>query len=399
MARVLNRLTDRALRNLGAGFHADGGGLYLNVLPSGARSWILRTLVHGKRRDMGLGGWPVISLAEARDKALAYRKVARNGGDPIAERDREKASSLTFEAAARKVHEDHSPTWRNDKHAAQWINTLTDYTFPAFGAKSIGLVDQVDVLKALAPIWIAKPETARRVRQRIRTVMDWALASGHRTARNPVEGIERALPKQKRGRDHHTAMPFTEVPAFITRLREFDAADSIKRGFECLILTATRTGEVLLAKWDEFDLEAGVWTIPAERMKAKRKHRIPLSKRAIEILAEAQKDKGRGDYVFPGRGVNSPLSNMAFLMLLRRMGLDCTTHGFRSSFRDWTAEKTNYPREVSEAALAHAVEDQTEAAYRRTDLFERRRTLMEDWAAFATKTKAKIVLIGRGKAA
>lgn len=197
MGRALNRLTDRAVRNFPAGFHADGGGLYLNVSPSGARSWILRTLVHGKRRDMGLGGWPVISLADARDKALAYRKVARNGGDPITERDREKASSLTFETAARKVHEDHSPTWKNEKHGAQWINTLRDYVFPMFGAKSIGLVDQADVLKALAPIWIAKPETARRVRQRIRTVMDWALASGHRTARNPVEGIEKALPKQK----------------------------------------------------------------------------------------------------------------------------------------------------------------------------------------------------------
>lgn len=395
MRRALNRLADRTVRHLGAGLHADGGGLNLQVTASGARSWILRTLVHGKRRDMGLGGWPVISLANAREDALRYRKIARAGGDPIAERDREKASSLTFEVAARKVHKDHSPTWKNDKHAAQWINTLNDYVFPVFGAKSIGLVDQADVLKALASIWIAKPETARRVRQRIRAVMDWALASGHRTTRNPVEGIERALPKQRKGAEHHAAMPFPEVPAFISRLREIEAAETVKLALEFLILTATRTNEVLLATWSELDLDAKVWTIPAGRMKAGRVHRVPLSARALEILGEAEKHKGRGEFVFPGRGGAKPLSNMALLMLLRRTGLTCTTHGFRSSFRDWTSEKTNYSREVSEAALAHAVSDQTEKAYRRTDLFDRRHSLMDDWAAFATKAKAKVVAMPR----
>jgi integrase len=399
MGRTYKRLSDRTTRNLKPGLHADGGGLYLQVTTGGARSWILRTLIHGKRRDMGLGGWPVISLAEAREKALSYRKIARHGGDPIAERNREKASSLTFEVAARKVHQAHSPTWRNEKHAAQWINTLDEYAFPVFGSKSIGLVDQADVLKALAPIWITKPETACRVRQRIGTVMDWALASGHRTARNPVEGIERGLPKQNRGTEHHLAMPFADVPAFIPRLREIEAAESVKRALEFLILTATRTNEVLLAKWTEVDLGAAVWTIPAERMKAKREHRVPLSTRALSILQEVKAENARGDYVFPGRGGEKPLSNMAFLMLLRRMKLSFTAHGFRSSFRDWTAEKTNDPRDVAEAALAHAVKDQTEAAYRRTDLFERRRDLMQHWSEFATQAGGKVVSGRFGKAA
>jgi integrase len=398
MGREYNRLSDRSVRSKRAGFHADGGGLYLQVTPSGARSWILRTLVHGKRRDIGLGGWPVVPLAEARDKALAFRKVARGGGDPIAERDREKASALTFEAAARKVYEAHLPTWKNDKHAEQWINTLEQYAFPALGTKSVGLVDQADVLKALAPIWIDKPETARRVRQRIRAVMDWALASGHRTARNPVEGIERALPKQPRAKGHHAAMPFAEVPAFIVDLRESGTAQAVKLALEFMILTATRTGEVINATWQEFDLAGGVWTIPAARMKAKREHRVPLAARALEILEEAKRLHRRGDHVFPGRGGSEPLSNMAFLMLLRRMGRDVTAHGFRSSFRDWTAEKTNYPREVAEAALAHVVENQTEAAYRRTDLFERRRRLMDEWSAFATRTSGKVVTLQRSAA-
>lgn len=395
MGRAYNRLTDRQVRNLAAGFHGDGGGLYLNVTPGGARSWILRTLVHGKRRDMGLGGWPVTSLAEARDRALTYRKVARSGGDPLAERDREKASALTFEAAARKVYAAHLPTWKNEKHAAQWIATLEEYAFPTFGAKSIGLVDQADVLKALGPIWIEKAETARRVRQRIGTVIDWALASGHRTARNPVEGIERGLPKQSRQKGHHAALQYVEVPAFIESMREAEAAIAVKLAFEFLILTAARTNEIINATWREFDLDAGVWTIPAARMKAKREHRVPLEGRTLKLLEEAKKLEGRGDYVFPGRGGDVPLSNMVFLMLLRRMGSEVTAHGFRSSFRDWTAEKTSYPREVTEAALAHAVENQTEAAYRRTDLFERRRDLMADWAAFATKAKAKVVALPR----
>jgi integrase len=398
MGRAYNRFSDRSVRSKKAGFHADGGGLYLQVSESGARSWILRTLVHGKRRDIGLGGWPIVSLAEARDKALALRKVARRGADPIAERDREKASALTFEAAARKVYEAHLPTWKNGKHADQWISTLEQYVYPAFGQKSVGLVDQADVLKALGPIWIEKPETARRVQQRIRAVMDWALASGHRAARNPVEGIDRALPKQARSRAHHAAMRFTEVPAFISALREFEAAASVKLALEFMILTATRTNEVISATWQEFDLAGALWTIPATRMKANREHRVPLAARALEVLEEAKKLHGRADYVFPGRGGDKPLSNMAFLMLLRRMGYEVTVHGFRSSFRDWTAEKTNYPREVAEAALAHVVENRTEAAYRRTDLFDRRKNLMDDWSAFVTRASDNVVTLQRSAA-
>ena len=397
MGRAYNRLTDRQVRNLAEGFHADGGGMHLYVTETGARSWILRTLVHGKRRDVGLGGWPLTTLAEAREKALAYRKVARSGGDPIVERDRERASAMTFETAARTVYAANLPTWKNAKHGAQWIATLEQYAFPTFGNKSIGLVDQGDVMKVLGPIWVEKAETARRVRQRIGTVIDWALAAGHRTSRNPVEGIERGLPKQSRQKGHHAAMPYIEVPAFIESVREVESALAVKLAFEFLILTATRTNEVIGAPWTEFDLDRGVWTIPPERMKRPREHRVPLAGRTLAILEEAKKLEGRGEYVFPGRGGAVPLSNMAFLMLMRRMGSEVTAHGFRSSFRDWTAEKTSYPREVTEAALAHAVENQTEAAYRRTDLFERRRDLMADWAAFATKVNAKVVQLHGAK--
>ena len=369
-----------------AGRYGDGNGLYLIVDPSGAKRWVLRTVVMGKRRDIGLGGLSLVSLAEAREEAARLRKIARQNGDPLAERHKSKRVVPTFEQAAREVHRTHSPTWKNTKHAQQWINTLTKYIFPVFGNTRIDQVDTPEVLKALSPVWLTKPETARRVRQRIKIVFEWAKAAGFCSGDNPVDGISKVLPKQPVSQAHHAALPYTKVPAFIKSLHTIEASKEARLAFEFLILTATRTNEVINAKWDEINLKNRTWTIPEERMKAKREHRIPLSQQCIEILKEVQKCSHDNQYIFPNSLTNKRLSNMVFLMLLRRMKLDITTHGFRSSFRDWASECTNIPRDVCEAALAHSIRDKTEAAYKRTDLFDKRRKLMELWATFAIWT-------------
>lgn len=377
-----------------AGRYADGNGLHLVVDPSGAKRWLLRTVVRGKRRDIGLGGLKIVSLAEAREKALAYRKIARDGGDPLAERNRARATVPTFAEAARSVHEEHSKAWKNAKHADQWINTLERYVFPSIGEHRVDHVETADVLKVLGSIWLTKPETARRVRQRIRTVLDWATASGFRSGENPVEGVSRGLPRQPDDRSHHEALPYADVPDFIAKLRrQAKLGEVTKLAFEFLILTACRTREVVEAKWSEVDLERAVWIVPATRMKAGKEHRVPLSPRCLEILRRVRQLSTGGSFVFPGRSAESALSNMVFLMALRRMGLDITAHGFRSAFRDWAAERTNFPREVCEMALAHALKDKVEAAYRRGDLFEKRGDLMETWAAYATGAGAEIVTL------
>ena len=366
------------------GRHADGNGLYLVVSPKGNKKWILRTVVQGKRTDIGLGGVSTTTLAKARKKAAEMREIARDGGNPIEERRKARTNSPTFKEAANLVHADHSKTWKNEKHAAQWINTLTQYAFPYFGEMPVSQVGTAEVLKALSQIWLTKPETARRVRQRVGTVMDWAKAAGHRSGDNPIDGIEKGLPKQPKQQDHHAALPYLDLNSFITGIRESDANESTRLAFEFLILTATRTSEVILAEWSEIDSKEKAWTIPAERMKAGRKFRVPLSARCIEILKRAKEISDGGPFVFSGRSVKKPLSTMVFLMMIRRMGEDITAHGFRSSFRDWAAERTNFSREVCEMALAHSVSDKTEAAYLRGDLFDKRRELMDTWAAFAT---------------
>lgn len=363
------------------GRYADGNGLYLVVEPSGAKRWILRTVVRGKRRDIGLGGLALVPLAEARERALAYRKMAREGGDPMAER-RAQARIPTFAEAAELVHAEHKVSWKNSKHAAQWINTLKQYAFPELGPRRIDQIDTPDVLRALGPIWLTKPETARRVRQRIGTVLDWAKAAGHRNGENPIDGVAKGLPKQNDRDDHHAALPYNGVPNFVAKLRASEASETARLAFEFLILTACRTAEVLRATWSELDLDQRVWTVPADRMKAGRAHRVPLSDPCLKILKRARELSPEGEHVFPGRSGTKPLSNMVFLMTLRRMQLPITAHGFRSSFRDWAAEQTNVPREVCEMALAHVVSNKVEAAYRRGDLFERRRELMRLWAAF-----------------
>ena len=369
------------------GRYGDGNGLYLIVDPSGAKRWMLRTVVQGRRRDIGLGGVRVVSLSQAREEAARLRRIARQGGDPLAERREGRKTVPTFEEASREVHRSHAATFRNKKHVAQWIGTLEKHVFPVCGSVRLDQMQSGDVLKALSPIWLKTPETARRVRQRIRTVLDWAKANNYRSGDNPVDGTIAALPRHRKGGEgnHFKSLPYPHVPSFIQELRDVGSGGSVRLAFELLILTATRTSEVLLAEWDEFDLEESCWTIPAGRMKGERAHRVPLASRCVQILETVRQVSDGGPYVFPGRSAGRPLSNMSFHMVLRRMNrMDCTPHGFRSTFRVWSAERTHFSREVCEAALAHQLKNRVEAAYRRTDLFDLRRELMESWAAFAS---------------
>lgn len=359
------------------GKYFDGNGLYLLVKPNGSRSWVQRIVIRGKRREMGLGSASLVTLAEAREAALQNRRIARAGGDPIQARQ-EALAVLTFEEAARKVYEMHLPTWRNAKHASQFINTLETYAFPKIGAVKVGEVNTNDVLRVLTPIWTAKPETARRVRQRIGMVMKWAVAKGWRQD-NPAEAISQALPKHERRKVHRKALPYADVPAFISTVKASKAGLVTKLAMEFLILTAARSGEVRGAVWSEIDLQAAIWTVPASRMKAKREHRVPLSPRAVEILNAARKMSDGSDLVFAGARKGRPLSDMTLSKLTKELGFDVDVHGFRTSFRIWAQEKTDAPREVAEAALAHTIRNQAEAAYARSDLFERRRKLMNGW--------------------
>jgi integrase len=385
-------LTVRAVQAAQAGDRTrrfgDGGGLYLVVSRSGAKSWVLRTVVKGKRCDLGLGSASLISLAEAREEARRLRRIARTGGDPLADRRHERRPVPTFEQAARQVHAGREAAFRNEKHRKQWLSSLSD-VIATCGSKRVDAVMSADVLSVLSQKWLDRPETARRVLQRLRVIFDWCKAQGYCVGDNPTDGLTKVLPKHRSTKAHHAALPYAEIPGFLRALRACDASELVKLGLELTILCATRTSETLYATWAEVDLPARTWTISGERMKAGVAHRIPLSPRCVEILTRAQVLSNDSPYVFPGRRRTRPLSNMTFLMTLRRMGRnDVTTHGFRSSFRDWAAECTHVPSAVCEAALAHAVRDKVEAAYLRTDLFERRRELMHAWAAFAMGNEA-----------
>lgn len=406
-------LDDRFIRTAPEGLHFDRGqrGLILQVTESGSRSWILRTTIHGKRRDMGLGGYPETSLAVAREDARRYRKIARDGGDPFIERDKSKLPIPTFGKAAAGVHGEHSKGWKNEKHRWQWLASLEQFAFPVLGTMRVDAIKSEDVMRALGPIWLEKPETARRVLQRIGSVLLWAKGSGFR-ADNPTDVLaaaRKALPKHKDKPEHHEALPYASIPSFLPKLRAYKgASDQIKLGLEFLILTATRTSEVLQAKWSEVNLKERRWTIHASRMKAGREHVVPLSARCIEILEEARKLSDGKGYIFPGTITGKPLANMVFLMLLRRMKYEITAHGFRSSFRVWAAEKSSYPREVAEAALAHVLKDATEASYQRSTFLTegdddasksdkpgKRWRMMDDWTRYATQRSAEIVRIGK----
>ena len=359
--------------------YSDDHGLYLAVQPSGSRQWVQRLVIHGRRRELGLGSYPLVSLAEARETAFQNRKLARQGGDPLALKRRSHAP--TFQEAARIVIEMHRPSWRNAKHAAQWDATLRQYVFPRLGKRLVSNIDTSDVMEVLLPIWTEKPATAKRVRQRIGAIMKWAIAKGHRTDNPAGEAIGAALPKISASKRHHRALPHPEVADAIKAVRESSAAMAAKLAFEFLVLTAARSGEVRLATWDEIDTDTRTWTVPGERMKAQQEHRVPLCDRAMQILAEARALKNATGFIFPSVQANKPLSDMSLSQLMRSLKIGAVPHGFRSSFRDWCAE-SGKAHDISEAALAHTLRNQVEAAYNRTDLFERRRELMDEWAAY-----------------
>ena len=366
------------------GRYCDGNGLYLQVDPSGARRWVQRLRVQGRDRTLGLGGCALVPLAEARAKALDNRRLARAGGDPLARRPAG-GGVPTFAEAARTVHALHRPSWRSAKHAGQWLAVLERHAFPRLGALPVSAVGTADVMAVLTPIWRRTPATAQRVRQRIGKVMLWAVAQGWRADNPAGEAVGAALPRRNGAAARHfRALPHDEVAAALAAMRASVARPAVRFALEFLVLTAARSGEVRAAAWREMDRARAVWTVPAERMKSRRAHRIPLSGRALAVLAEARALDDGGGLVFPGARRGRPLSDSTLMNLVRTLGLDTVVHGFRSSFRDWAAECTDAPHAVMEAALAHAVRDRTEAAYARTDLFGRRRALMERWAKYVS---------------
>ena len=372
------------------GKYTDGHGLFLKVDASGAKRWVQRIMIRGKRSEIGLGAASLVSLADAREQALENRKLARSGGDPLQIKRTAKAL-LTFEEAARKVHKIHEPNWRNKKHAAQFLATLETYTFPRMGKLKVSEVTTADVLAVLQPIGLEKTETAKRVRQRIGTVMKWAVANGWRQD-NPAEAISQALPKQKQPVKHRKSLPYGEVSGCLEVVRASRAYDATKLALEFVVLTACRSGEARLADWSEIDLENAEWTIPAQRMKANKEHRVPLSGRALEVL-EAARALGDGTgLVFPSV-TGKALSDMTLSKLVKELGYAVDVHGFRTSFKTWCQERTTTPREVSEAALAHTIQNKAEAAYARSDLFEKRRALMERWAGYVSSQDSSVTRI------
>jgi integrase len=393
---ISNALTPLKVKNAAAGRYSDGGGLQLLVKATGSRSWVFRFTLDGRTREVGLGpaaGAGAVSLADAREQAADLRRLVKSGIDPIDKREKEagdaaaavqasKIAGVTFRNAAETYIATHEKSWRNPKHRQQWKNTLSTYAYPVMGDLPVGEVGTPEVMAVIEPIWLEKPETASRVRGRIEAVLDAAKARGQRSGENPARWrghIQQMLPARKRlARGHHKAMPYDRVPAFVSDLHEREAVSAL--ALEFIILTACRSGEARGARWTEVDFDKGLWTVPASRMKAGREHRVPLAARALEILGGLE---GSGSkYLFPGGDARSKLSETALNQLLKRMNVDVTVHGFRSSFRDWAAEQTSFAHEVCEMALAHVIGNKAEAAYRRGDLFEKRRKLMEAWAAY-----------------
>ena len=389
-ARELAALAVSRLKTPGMNAVGSPAGLYLQISPRGSRSWVLRTMIGGRRRDMGLGGYPDVPLAEAREKARRYRAMIEEGIDPIAERRAakarlmaESAKSITFDECARRVIAIKQVEFKSTKHAAQWPATLATYASPVIGKLPVDAIELGHVTEILSPIWQTKTETATRLRGRIEAVLDYATVHGLRSGPNPARwrgNLDAVLPKPGKIKrvQHFRALPIDEVPAFITDLRRRDGMGA--RSLEFAIFTAARSGEIRGATWDEIDIENNVWKIPASRMKAGKEHRVPLSVAAVELLNKLPRIAGV-DLVFPAtRG--GMMSDMTLTNVMRRMGVEAVPHGFRSTFRDWCAERTAYPQHVVEMALAHAIGDKVEAAYRRGDLFAKRVRLMDDWASF-----------------
>jgi integrase len=406
MARTIQRLSPAKVRTAKAGMWCDGGGLYLQCVQGAdgglRRSWLYRFAVRGRERQMGLGSAEAVSLSEAREKAAHCRKLRQAGIDPIEHRKEaqaraalEAAKSMTFDECRDAYIKAYAAGWRNAKHRQQWESTLKTYCSPIFGKVMVQAVDIALVMKALEPIWATKPETASRLRGRIEAILNWAKVRGLREGENPARWrghLDHLLPSRSKVRKvkHHAALPYLQISAYLEKLRAQKGVAA--RALEFLILTAARTGEVIGARWDEIDLQAKIWTIPASRMKAGREHRVPLTEPALAVLSHMRSLR-QNEYVFPGDR-RPTLSNMSLLMTLRRMNHGAATaHGFRSTFRTWAAERTNFPREAVEAALAHTVGNKVEAAYQRGDLFDKRIRLMAAWADFCAtgRTTAGIV--------
>lgn len=404
MARTINKLSAAQVAKMTKpGRYGDGGGLWLQVSQFGTKAWLFRFMLDGKARQMGLGSVNTFSLKEARERALKARQLVADGIDPIEARLSEKASAraddakrVTFWDAAEKYIAAHRAGWRNEKHADQWKNTLDTYAKPIVGDLHVASVETGHIIKILEPIWTEKAETASRVRGRIESVLDWATARGFRTGENPARWrghLDKLLPARSKVAKvrHQPALPYTDLPGFMAKLRGMDSISA--RALEFTILTAARTGETIGAKWAEIDFASKIWTIPGDRMKSGREHRVPLSDRVVSIL-ETTPREADNDFVFPGGRKGKGLSNMAMLELLRGIRDDVTVHGFRSTFRDWAAEQTNFPRDLAEAALAHVLADKTEAAYRRGDALEKRRRLMTAWDRFAAQPGAAGKVVG-----
>ena len=400
MAALAGKLTKKLVENLGPGRHGDGNGLYLVVDLSGARRWIVRVVVKGQRNktggplrtDFGLGGADIVTLNQARDRALEYRRMAKQGLNP---RYNARQEIPTFAEVAQQVHIERMPTWKNAKHGQQWINTLRDYAFPKIGRMPVDSIGQPEVLMCLSPIWTEKHETARRLAQRIKIVLDVAKSKGFRDGENPVTAIKDAqvLPKVKTRPKHHKAMAWQDTPAFYADLKSRRAMAAKALMFTCL--TGSRTSEVLNMRWEEVDFENRLWTCPPERMKGGEVHRVPLSDEMVAILEPLQAMKS--EYVFEGQKRHNSLSNMSMLMLLRRMKVEgVTVHGFRATFRVWAAEVANVPYDVAEMSLAHRVGSEVERAYQRSDLLDKRRTLMERWSNFVTGTSGSVIDLASG---
>ena len=361
------------------GKYTDGHGLMLWIQPSGSRQWVQRIVIQGKRRDMGLGGFPLVTLEMARDMAIENRRIARAGGDP-----RHQTSAVkvpTFADATRRVHEIHAQSWRNDKQRQQWIDEVSRIVWPAVGHLPVDAITTAQLTDVFKPIWLTKPVIANRVRQRTEKIMDWSVSQGYRPDNPANSPLKANLPKQPKG-EHHRAIHHRELPGAITAVRNSTSGEMVKLAFEFLVLTATRKGETLNMSWDEIDMEARRWTLPASRAKMDRDHRVPLSTRAMAILARCRELSGetRG-FIFHGRSRAKAIDGNTLNKMLANVGVQASPHGFRSSFRDWCSE-TGKPRELAESALAHAVENATEAAYARSDLFDRRRELMQQWADY-----------------
>jgi len=402
----MGNLTTRSIANASDGMHGDGHGLYLKVKESkGTKAWIYRYQINNIRREMGIGSFELNTLNEARNKALELRKQVKDGIDPIEDRNlkqtlksEEIEKSILFKEAANRYISQHTSGWSNTKHSQQWPNTMRDYVFPIIGSTPVAALTLKDILKVLTPIWGTKTETATRIRARIEKIIDWCIALEYKTGDNPARwglvATQLPSPKKIKKVKHHTALSYHEINEFILKLREENCVASYS--LEFLILTASRTNEVINATWDEFDIQGKTWTIPDIRMKARKEHRVPLNIRALEILSHMKAMNGGAKYIFPGGKKDRPQSNGAMAVLLKRLGTAVTVHGFRSCFKDWAAEETSHPNTVSEMALAHAVLG-TEGAYRRGDLLPKRAQLMDEWNEYINTTQSPASVIDIAK--